>query len=82
MRAWFSWAILRQRFVRDTPEARRARRAVDPAHTQDFADYGTAFGLDMSIGGLTPLANHATAEPATAAMSAHSADGLQAVGGR
>jgi len=40
LRSWFQWS---------TWFAGRSRRAAARRKAEDFADYGTAFGLDMSM---------------------------------
>ena len=52
---WFNWSSW---------FTGRSRRAAAKRKAEDFADYGTAFGLDMSLDHQSESANRPTAEPA------------------
>lgn len=61
MHAMFSWANWLRLFGRNKPAAspRNGRRVTPRKRAQDFADYGTAFGLDLSLSGDTTAAKPA-----------------------
>ncbi len=55
--SWFHWS---------TWFAGRSQRAAARRKAEDFADYGTAFGLDMSMDPLGESATRPAARPAPA----------------
>jgi hypothetical protein len=56
MHAMFSWANWLRLFGRKpTATLRNGRRVTPRKHAQDFADFGTAFGLDLSLSGDTAI---------------------------
>jgi hypothetical protein len=57
MSTLFSWSRWLGLFGRKSAPAKAGKRPATRKHQQDFADYGTAFGLEMS------LSNQAAAEP-------------------
>lgn len=52
--SWFHWS---------TWFAGRSRRAAERRKAEDFADYGTAFGLDMSMDPQGESATRPAAQP-------------------
>ncbi len=55
--SWFHWS---------TWFAGRSRRAAERRKAEDFADYGTAFGLDMSMDSQDKSAPRPSAHPTPA----------------
>jgi hypothetical protein len=54
MHPMFSWVNRLFRRNQPAPAIRNGRRVTPRKRAQDFADYGTAFGLDLSLSGDAP----------------------------